>query len=323
MSDNTTYNNWLVSLESDNFSMFVKTWFAFLASVRELVLAQASDDKKQGLLSAHGDKAFLGEYNKNLSLIAMTPVMRANILDAFSSSRSVVRAEYPEYYFQTYYKKIVPFQYCNKEIASVGRAHYKYDIHVSTEAIHVGVVAESKSVASSLQKVYTQKKIPISNLVLHIDIVDDPERFYSHIKTSVQERLFAQIKSELKQSAKNRVQASLSALCQVIINRVSDNTSSKNLYENMFCLWCDEMGKPPDSDLKEWFIGFCYNLRNVLFHRTIDPFDSRWSGVMKACYQGLREFLLANIAMLNTPKLAEPTVAFKNDVMTEYSQTEK
>ena len=322
MSNDATYKNWLVSLDSDNFSMFVKTWFAFLASVRELVLAQASDDKKQGLLSAHGDKAFLGEYNKYLSLIAMTPVMRANILDAFSSSRSAVRAEYPEYYFQTYYKKIVPFQYCNKEIASVGRAQYKYDIHVSTEAIHVGVMAESKSVASSLQKVYIQKKIPISNLVLHIDIIDDPERFYSHIKTSVQERLFAQIKSELKQSAKDRVQSGLAALCQIIFNRASDNTTSKSLYENMFSVWCDP-DNPAEADLKEWFVGFCYYLRNILFHRTIDPFNSRWSGVMKACYQGLREFLLANIAMLNTPKLAESTVVLKNDVTTEYLQTEK
>lgn len=322
MSNEATYKNWLVSLDSDNFSMFVKTWFAFLASVRELVLAQASDDKKQGLLSVHGDKAFLGEYNKNLYLIAMTPVMRANILDAFSSSRSAVRAEYPEYYFQTYYKKIVPFQYCNKEIASVGRAQYKYDIHVSTEAIHVGVLAESKSVASSLQNVYIQKKIPISELTRHIDIIDDPERFYSHIKASVQERLLAQIKSELKQSSKDQVQSSLSALCQIIITRASDNTSSKSLYENMFSVWCDP-DNSAEADLKEWFVGFCYHLRNILFHRTIDPFNSRWSGVMKACYQGLREFLLANIAILNTPKLAEPTVALKNDTMTEYSQTEK
>ena len=90
----------------------------------------------------------------------------------------------------------------------------------------------------------------------------------------------------------------------------------------MFSVWCDP-DNPAEADLKEWFVGFCYYLRNILFHRTIDPFNSRWSGVMKACYQGLREFLLANIAMLNTPKLAESTVVLKNDVTTEYLQTEK
>ena len=318
MSDSATYNNWLVSLESDNFSMFVKTWFAFLASVRELVLAQATDVDKQTLMAAHGDKTFLDEYNKKLSSVPMTPIMRANIEDAFSSSRTVVRLEYPEYYFQTYYKKITPFSFCKKEIALVRTIQYKFDIDVSTEAIHIGVLVESKSVAAGLQNIYIQKKIPISELTQHIDVIDKSGRFYSHIKTALHERFLAQIKPNLKQSAKDRVQASLSALCQVIINRASDNTSSKNLYENMFCLWCDEMGKPPDSDLKEWFIGFCYNLRNVLFHRTIDPFDSRWSHVMKACYQGLREFLLANSTMLNELKVVDAGIASpKNKVETE------
>ncbi len=58
-----------------------------------------------------------------------------------------------------------------------------------------------------------------------------------------------------------------------------------------------------DADIQEHahecFFDFCYALRNVMFHRIIDPFDSRWSRIMKYSYQGLREFLLENIRLLD------------------------
>ena len=88
-------------------------------------------------------------------------------------------------------------------------------------------------------------------------------------------------------------------ICQFLVSQhLSSDAGGVDLYNSTFHVWCDEH-KIVDMDLKEWFIGFCYSLRNVLFHRTIDPFDNRWSGVMKSCYQGLREFLLSNIKILS------------------------
>ena len=301
MSDKKTYENWLVSLDSDNFSMFVKTWFAFLASIRELVLAQARDDEKEVLMAAHGDKEFLGRYKKGLSSIELTPIMQANILEAFSSSRDVVRTEYPEYYFQTYYKKIVPFSFRKKQPVLLDRILYKWDLDVREDALHIGILVDNEEIAQKFQAKYIEKKIPIMLLLRTGTILDNQGAFYACVKNEIQDRLFGQLKASTKLKEIDRLKGSLVALCQNIIKDASDDSNGSDLYGNTFRIWCDEQ-KPVAMDLKEWFVGFCYSLRNVLFHRTIDPFDNRWSSIMKSCYQGLREFLLVNIKILNEMK---------------------
>jgi hypothetical protein len=275
--------------------MFIKTWFAFLASVRELVSVKASVEEREALATVSGDRAFLERYRKMLSSVAMTSIMQDNILDAFLVSREAVRSEYPMYYFETYYKKIVPFSLCKKECASVGRGKFRYDIDVEADALHIGVLVDSESIVKKLERKYIKTRISVAELRQLIDVIDDSSKFYVYIRARLQERLIGQIKTKLKSTEQEKVKALLTPLCQVIINQA--NSSTANLYDNMFCLWCNGQ-TTPESDLKEWFIGFCYSLRNVLFHRTIDPFDSQWSGVMKYCYQGLREFILANIKIL-------------------------
>ena len=297
MSRGKTYENWLVSLDSDNFSMFVKTWFAFLASVRELVLAQAREEEKATLVDAHGDKKFLESYKKGLSSIELTQIMQDNILEAFASSREVVRAEYPEYYFQTYYKKIAPFSFCKKESISLGGLQYKFDVDVRTDSLFFGILVESEKVSQKLQSKYIRSEIPIS--LLPGTMIDNQGDFYAHIKARLQDGLFKQIRSSIRPVEADRIKKNLAALCQFLVSQhLSSDAGGVDLYNSTFHVWCDEH-KIVDMDLKEWFIGFCYSLRNVLFHRTIDPFDNRWSGVMKSCYQGLREFLLANIKILS------------------------
>ena len=296
MSDKKTYENWLVSLDSDNFSMFVKTWFAFLASVRELVLAKAQDAEKEMLMDAHGDKLFLESYKKGLSSIDLTPIMQSNILDAFSNSRSVVRTEYPEYYFQTYYKKIVPFSFCRKESISLSRAQYKFDVDVRADSLFFGILADSEKIAKELQSKYIKIEIPIS--ILSSTEIDNQGDFYTYIKAKIQDELFKHVSVSIRQGVADRLRKNLSLLCQILVSQhLVAGIDGVDLYNSIFHIWCDEQ-KPIAMDLKEWFIGFCYSLRNVLFHRTIDPFDNRWSGIMKSCYQGLREFLLDNITKL-------------------------
>lgn len=294
MSDKKTYENWLVSLDSDNFSMFVKTWFAFLASVRELVLIQAREEEKAELADIHGDKKFLDRYKTGLSSIEMTPVMQASILDASSSSREVIRAEYPEYYFQTYFKKIVPFSFRKKEQVYLNKKHYKFDIDVREKSFFAGILVEDKTMAQKMQSKYIKKEMPVIPESKTSNVLDNQDDFYAYIRSELQDRLFKQIKEGVKKRETDMLKRNFAALCQYIVG----DARSSDLHGTTFHIWCDEQ-QPAAMDLKEWFVGFCYSLRNVLFHRTIDPFDSRWSGIMKSCYQGLREFLLDNIEKLD------------------------
>ena len=56
------YKSWLISLDSDNFTMYIKTWFAFLDSVHELILSSATVARRDELLATKGDKVYLDEY---------------------------------------------------------------------------------------------------------------------------------------------------------------------------------------------------------------------------------------------------------------------
>lgn len=58
MSDNVQkYENWRAITESDYVTMFIKTWFAFVATLRELYPKENLDE-----VIGKGDKAFLNPY---------------------------------------------------------------------------------------------------------------------------------------------------------------------------------------------------------------------------------------------------------------------
>ena len=41
-------------------------------------------------------------------------------------------------------------------------------------------------------------------------------------------------------------------------------------------------------------------LRNVLFHRVVDPFDKNWTNIVKFASQALYDIVVLNIERLNT-----------------------
>lgn len=58
MSDNVQkYENWRAITESDYVTMFIKTWFAFVATLRELYPKENLND-----VIGKGDKVFLNPY---------------------------------------------------------------------------------------------------------------------------------------------------------------------------------------------------------------------------------------------------------------------
>lgn len=58
MSDNAQkYENWRAITESDYVTMFIKTWFAFVATLRKLYPKENLED-----VIGKGDKAFLNPY---------------------------------------------------------------------------------------------------------------------------------------------------------------------------------------------------------------------------------------------------------------------
>ena len=79
------YDNWLTCLESDNFSSFIKVWFAYLATIHEIVLKSCSKEEQDELLTKeNGDGIFLDKFRNN----------HLDDIDILDSTKSIIRLCY-------------------------------------------------------------------------------------------------------------------------------------------------------------------------------------------------------------------------------------
>ena len=100
------YNNWRTSIESDSLSLFIKTWFAYLATLHDL---------HKDVHSKTGDKAIINKYAvDSLKKISPTEEIKEEIKKVFEISKVLIRSEFLEYYFATFYK--INFKYKFKEV---------------------------------------------------------------------------------------------------------------------------------------------------------------------------------------------------------------
>ena len=135
-----------------------------------------------------------------------------------------------------------------------------------------------------------QKKFPITPDESKLTMIDNGSLFYDYIRDNIRLLLYNNIKHAPNTIAYNEVKGKFDFLLQLIMSKIIINDVRNLIYKPWY-----EQGNIVEDDLKDWFHGFCYNLRNVLFHRIIDPFDINWSKTMRTSYQGLRELLMLNI----------------------------
>lgn len=287
------YKSWLVSLDSDNFTMYIKTWFAFLASVHGLVLAKASKEKREWFLGQKGDGVYLDEYRRMfLNAITLTDIAKQCIREVYSASINVVRNDYPEYYFVTYYKKIiVDEKLYDKRDFSGAYCPCLVDLMIQKECLSLGLLFgdRPKIYRSTLRRPYIKVSVPTIGLTDYT-LIDDPDVFYKRVYMQI---LAAISKSGIDGLPRDK-QERLLQLAQRIMSAIRED----NVHGKIFRPWIPNVDSLVEQDARVWFFDFCYSLRNVMFHRVIDPFDPRWSGIIKASFQGLRELLLANIKLI-------------------------
>lgn len=292
------HSHWLKCLDSDNFSIFIKTWFAFLASVHQLVITCATPEKKDELELAKGDKPFLDEFKSLYHRIKLNDLSTKNILDVFQTSRQVIFDYFPQYYYQTYFKKLVPNKICIKEPYSLPirrglNTSYKLDIELSEKHLTIGILFTDERIFDHIHEHYVYVKLEIGTLPdVHL-LIENPNVFYDYIRSKLSDKLVNNIRDPLGSPYYNKTLEKISA----VILKIDQFLKTADCHKTIFVPWITT-DKPIEGDLKEWFFDFCYKLRNILFHRIIDPFDDNWSRIIKYSHQGLRELLLENIRLL-------------------------
>lgn len=301
------YDNWLVCLESDNFASFIKVWFAHLASMHDIVLNNLVPEERVKLIAdMHGDGVFLRKYKDEvLPQIELSESTRSSIIECYNMSKAHIKANYPEYYHLTYYKKIPDVVICQKEPVSIQQDSYLFDIIVTkTNKLCIGLLLDNNSsgnipLMDKLKKRYISIELDLVPNKDNLWMIDDKEKFPKHLWYTLRKELWKNIKSTEGTKVYENSKFKLDKIAFLIANTycVHVNDLQSIIYKEKI----DESAQ--EKDIKEWFHEFTYSLRNVLFHRVVNPFDSNWSNIVKVASQALHDIVKYNIEQLKVNTL--------------------
>lgn len=109
---NSTYKNWKAVTEADFVSLFIKTWFAYISTLR-VMFPEAYNRR--------GDKKFLNAF-KDFYIrdghrrFAPDEGLMGSIEKLYTEGRKVIMRQYPEYYLWDFYRINESFQYTFRDI---------------------------------------------------------------------------------------------------------------------------------------------------------------------------------------------------------------
>ena len=109
---NSTYKNWKAVTEADFVSLFIKTWFAYISTLR-VMFPEAYNRR--------GDKKYLDAYKNffkatGFKKLSVDENMMGSIEKIYREGRTVITKQYPEYYLWDFYYVNEDFDYTYKQI---------------------------------------------------------------------------------------------------------------------------------------------------------------------------------------------------------------
>lgn len=318
MSDNAQkYENWRAITESDYVTMFIKTWFAFVATLRELYPKENLED-----VIGKGDKAFLNPYlddfqNRYFFYNNLNDI-KDNVLKVYELGRqfTLENPKYNRFFAEDFYA--INKSYSWKQTTDDFELSIKYsgDTEISIHAKYF-----DKELYIDGTPLIIACKIDISDLISSENLldaqiskfIDDESAYIDFVTKGIIDRSSLSFISQITNGDYNskfspKVLARLNAttltvnanLVQELALMKEPNIKKEDvLFSQLPCvhfIYDVEDGKPvPEIDTYKWFLNFVYFMRNALFHEIIDPLDSFWQDIFKHSYLALKEILDGNI----------------------------
>lgn len=344
MSDNVQkYENWRAITESDYVTMFIKTWFAFVATLRELYPKENLED-----IIGKGDRLFLIPYLKDFdkcySFYHNIESIINNILCVYKAGREFVlkNQKYSRFFSEDFYEINNTFKY-KKNSDEYSCTIKKVEGYV----IDIQVVYLNKKYFIEGKPLVVNASVDFADLINRRLTDAECERylkdeaayindFAEEMKTRVSKNYILEFMSkDYKSVFPKKIYSSLEALTSQEINNVlvsaitpmQDYGSPKKemLYAQVpfpSFIYYIEDGKPSlKVDTYLWFLNFVYFLRNALFHEIIDPLDEFWQDMFKCAYLALKEVLDGNIRFFIDREVVTSSIV--DDVMSCISDNEE
>lgn len=112
MEEANTYQNWRAVTEADFVSLFIKTWFAYISTLR-VMLPEAKNKRGDGKYL----KCYKDHYKGSAShRIIVDEQIQSHIESVYSQGRKIIMDQYPEYYLWDFYRINDKFEYSFKDI---------------------------------------------------------------------------------------------------------------------------------------------------------------------------------------------------------------
>ncbi len=318
MSENVQkYENWRAITESDYVTMFIKTWFAFVATLRELY---PKDNLKDVI--GKGDKVYLNPYlddfQNKFYYYNSLDVVKDNILKVYKLGRcfTIENIKYNRFFSEDFYT--VNKTYAWKQDTDDYELSIKYsgdtEICIHAKYLDKDFYIDSKPLIISVN-------VDISDLISSENLseaqtskfIDDESAFIEFVAKGIIDRASLSFIGQITNGDYNskfssKVLARLNSTTLTInANLVQELALMKEpniikedvLFSQLPCvhfIYKVEDGQiVPKVDTYKWFLNFVYFMRNALFHEIIDPLDSFWQEVFKHSYLALKEILDGNI----------------------------
>lgn len=314
------YTNWRTITESDYVTMFIKTWFAFVATLRELYPKENLDD-----VIGKGDNAFIKPYlldfgNKFLAYNDLKQTL-SNILRVYELGREFVlkNEKYNRFFLEDF------FEFHNKFSSSIKTESYYINlqkkagnvISVKTVFLDAEFDGEGKKLTLSIEYDYSDILEIKFNIIRANALIEDESLYIKEFSYWLYDKIsidfvgqFMSLKLKEKYGEKifDKIQTlfiqeilqSIKSIIYKMQQSTVDN-SEKLLYQlpiSNFTYYAKNniIDSTYDELVFKWFINFVYFMRNALFHEIIDPLDQFWQEIFKNSYLALKEILDGNIA---------------------------
>lgn len=318
MSDNVQkYENWRAITESDYVTMFIKTWFAFVATLRELYPKENLND-----VIGNGDKVFLNPYlddfQEKYQCYNSLKKCLDDILKVYKLGREYTlrNNKYNRFFSEDFYAVNKAFSWRKSAEEYECSLKYSSDFVLS---VHVKYLDSDFLIDG--KPLIISEKVDISDLISSCNLtksqiesyLDDEAAFINYVAAKISERVSVRFISHITNgdfqavfSSKilarfNSLTLSINADIVLALAQMKDpNIQKENLLFSQtpcsnFIYKVEDGADIPDADTYKWFLNFVYFMRNALFHEIIDPLDSFWQDIFKHSYLALKEVLDGNI----------------------------
>lgn len=112
MPDTPKYENWKIVTEADFVSLFIKTWFAYISTLR-VMFPEAKNRRGDGKYL----NAYKTYYQKHVrKRFVVDDKIMGSIETVYREGRKIIMSQYPEYYFWDFYHVNEEFEYTFKDI---------------------------------------------------------------------------------------------------------------------------------------------------------------------------------------------------------------